>query len=143
MVRTLTAEDEVILLISGGGSALFEYPTEGVTLEDIADATRQLLACGADITEINCIRKRLSGVKGGRKKASVQWKKNATGKGYELQLSRKKSFSSIDKKVTVKKNTTVKATVKGLKKGKYYVRIRTVNGSARSDWSKVQTVKVS
>ena len=66
MVRTLTAEDEVILLISGGGSALFEYPTEGVTLADIADATRQLLACGADITEINCIRKRLSGVKGGK-----------------------------------------------------------------------------
>jgi len=66
MVRGLTGEDEVILLISGGGSALFEYPTEGVTLEDIADATRQLLACGADITEINCIRKRLSGVKGGK-----------------------------------------------------------------------------
>lgn len=66
MVRTLTAEDEVILLISGGGSALFEYPAEGVTLEDIADVTRQLLACGADITEINCIRKRLSGVKGGK-----------------------------------------------------------------------------
>jgi len=66
MVRSLTAEDEVILLISGGGSALFEYPTEGVTLEDIADVTKQLLACGADITEINCIRKRLSGVKGGK-----------------------------------------------------------------------------
>ena len=66
MVRLLTAEDEVILLISGGGSALFEYPAEGVTLEDIADVTRQLLACGADITQINCIRKRLSGVKGGK-----------------------------------------------------------------------------
>lgn len=66
MARSLTAEDEVILLISGGGSALFEYPTEGVTLEDIADITKQLLACGADITEINCIRKRLSGVKGGK-----------------------------------------------------------------------------
>ena len=66
MVRTLTTEDEVILLISGGGSALFEYPAEGVTLDDIADITRQLLACGADITEINCIRKRLSGVKGGK-----------------------------------------------------------------------------
>lgn len=66
MVRGLNADDAVILLISGGGSALFEYPTEGVTLEDIADVTRQLLACGADITEINCIRKRLSGVKGGK-----------------------------------------------------------------------------
>ena len=66
MVRSLNEEDEVILLISGGGSALFEYPTDGVTLMDIADVTRQLLACGADITEINCIRKRLSGVKGGK-----------------------------------------------------------------------------
>ena len=66
MVRSLGEDDEVILLISGGGSALFEYPTEGVTLEDIADVTRQLLACGADIMEINCIRKRLSGVKGGK-----------------------------------------------------------------------------
>lgn len=66
MVRALTAEDEVILLISGGGSALFEHPAEGITLADIADVTRQLLACGADITEMNCIRKRLSGVKGGK-----------------------------------------------------------------------------
>ena len=66
MARTLTAEDEAILLISGGGSALFECPAQGVTLEDIADVTRQLLACGADIREINCIRKRLSAVKGGK-----------------------------------------------------------------------------
>ena len=66
MARGLTAEDVVILLISGGGSALFEHPAAGVTLEDIADVTRQMLACGADITEINCIRKRLSGVKGGK-----------------------------------------------------------------------------
>ena len=66
MVRSLTAEDEVVLLISGGGSALFELPVDGVTLEDIAGITAQLLACGADITEINCIRKRLSAVKGGR-----------------------------------------------------------------------------
>ena len=66
MARSLDEADEVILLISGGGSALFEYPAPGVTLEDIADITRQLLACGADITEINCIRKRLSGVKGGK-----------------------------------------------------------------------------
>jgi len=66
MVRGLGPEDEVLLLISGGGSALFESPAPGVTLEEIADATRQLLACGADITEINCIRKRLSAVKGGR-----------------------------------------------------------------------------
>lgn len=66
MARALTGEDEAILLISGGGSALFEYPEEGVTLEDIAGVTRQLLASGADITQMNCIRKRLSAVKGGK-----------------------------------------------------------------------------
>jgi hydroxypyruvate reductase len=62
----LGAGDRVLFLVSGGGSALFELPRNGVTLEDIAAATRQLLACGADIAEINVIRKRLSAVKGGR-----------------------------------------------------------------------------
>ncbi len=60
----LGEEDAVILLLSGGGSALFERPlVEGGELQDI---TRQLLSCGADIVEMNMIRKRLSGVKGGR-----------------------------------------------------------------------------
>ena len=62
----LQAEDTLIFLVSGGGSALFEHPLPGVRLEDIADITRQLLACGADIVEINTIRKHLSAVKGGR-----------------------------------------------------------------------------
>lgn len=66
LVRGLTAEDTVVFLVSGGGSALFELPLEGASLEDIAELTRQLLACGADITEINTIRKHLSAVKGGR-----------------------------------------------------------------------------
>ncbi|GAB6086750.1 glycerate kinase type-2 family protein [Alkaliphilus crotonatoxidans] len=66
LVENLTEEDHVILLISGGGSALFEMPMEGITLEDIMDITNQLLACGADIVEINTIRKHLSAVKGGR-----------------------------------------------------------------------------
>ena len=66
MAQSLTAADTAILLISGGGSALFECPYVDVTLSDIADITRQLLACGADISEINCLRKRLSAIKGGR-----------------------------------------------------------------------------
>lgn len=64
LVSSLTSEDEVIVLISGGGSALFESPL--VPLNELQDITQQLLACGADITEINTIRKRLSKVKGGR-----------------------------------------------------------------------------
>jgi hydroxypyruvate reductase len=66
LVQDLHQNDNVIFLISGGGSALFEKPMEGVTLEDIMDVTNQLLACGADIVEINTIRKHLSAVKGGR-----------------------------------------------------------------------------
>lgn len=66
LVRGLTAGDTVLFLVSGGGSALFEMPLEGCSLEDIADLTRQLLHCGAEITEINTIRKHLSAVKGGR-----------------------------------------------------------------------------
>ena len=64
LVSGLTEEDTVIFLLSGGGSALFEAPL--VSSEELQDITRQLLACGADIVEMNTIRKRLSGVKGGR-----------------------------------------------------------------------------
>ncbi|MDR1376573.1 MAG: DUF4147 domain-containing protein [Synergistaceae bacterium] len=66
MAEGLSEKDTVLFLVSGGGSALFELPIEGVTLENIADMTSQLLACGADIVEINTLRKRISSVKGGR-----------------------------------------------------------------------------
>ena len=64
LVSGLCAEDTVIFLLSGGGSALFELPL--VPGEELQDITRQMLACGADIVEMNRIRKRLSAVKGGR-----------------------------------------------------------------------------
>ena len=64
LVAGLRAEDTVLFLLSGGGSALFEKPL--VDLSELQDISGQLLACGADIKEINTIRKRLSGVKGGR-----------------------------------------------------------------------------
>ena len=63
-VAPLTARDTVLFLLSGGGSARFEKPL--VPPEQLESITGQLLACGADIVEINTIRKRLSGVKGGR-----------------------------------------------------------------------------
>lgn len=64
LVSNLKPEDTVLFLLSGGGSALFEKPL--VSGEELADITRQLLACGADIVEMNTIRKRLSSVKGGK-----------------------------------------------------------------------------
>ncbi|HCT90595.1 MAG TPA: glycerate kinase [Lachnospiraceae bacterium] len=63
-VSGLSEKDTVIFLLSGGGSALFEKPL--IPGEELQDVTKQLLACGADIVEMNTIRKRLSGVKGGR-----------------------------------------------------------------------------
>ena len=64
LVQGLTAEDTVLFLLSGGGSALFERPL--LPGEELQDITSQLLASGADIVEMNTIRKRLSAVKGGR-----------------------------------------------------------------------------
>ena len=64
LVQDLGEEDAVVFLLSGGGSALFEKPL--CSGEELQDVTRQLLACGADIIEINTIRKRLSAVKGGK-----------------------------------------------------------------------------
>lgn len=55
----------IINLVSGGGSALFSLPAEGVALKDIQEMTKVLLDCGANIKEINCIRKHISRVKGG------------------------------------------------------------------------------
>lgn len=64
MTADLSPADTVLFLLSGGGSALFEKPL--VASAELQSITRQLLACGADIVEMNTIRKRLSAVKGGR-----------------------------------------------------------------------------
>lgn len=64
LVSNLCEEDTVLFLLSGGGSALFEKPM--IPEEELIDITKELLACGADIVEINIIRKRISAVKGGK-----------------------------------------------------------------------------
>ena len=64
LVAGLTPADSVLFLLSGGGSALFEKPL--VSGGELQDVTRQLLSCGADIVEMNTVRKRLSAVKGGQ-----------------------------------------------------------------------------
>jgi hydroxypyruvate reductase len=65
-VRGLTADDLVVCLISGGGSSLLVLPQEGLTLEDKQAVNRALLKSGASITEMNCVRRHLSAIKGGR-----------------------------------------------------------------------------
>lgn len=67
----LTERDLVIALVSGGGSAILCAPAPGLTLEDKIGATRLLLASGATINEVNCVRKHLSAVKGGRFAAAL------------------------------------------------------------------------
>jgi hydroxypyruvate reductase len=66
MVQGLTANDLVLFLVSGGGSALLSLPAPGLTLADKQAINKALLKSGANITEMNCVRKHLSAVKGGR-----------------------------------------------------------------------------
>ena len=65
-VAGLNENDLVLCLLSGGGSALLAAPAPGLVLEDKRELNRQLLACGAPIAEMNCVRKHLSALKGGR-----------------------------------------------------------------------------
>ena len=66
MVQGLTQNDLVLCLISGGGSALLTLPADGLTLEDKQRINQALLSSGANISEMNCVRKHLSRIKGGR-----------------------------------------------------------------------------
>ena len=66
LVSGLSADDTVLCLISGGGSALLPLPLDGISLEDKQAVSRELLKCGASIREINCVRRHLSAIKGGR-----------------------------------------------------------------------------
>lgn len=65
-VKDLRPEDHVLCLISGGGSSLLVAPVEGLTLEDKQSVSRALLKSGASIGEMNCVRRHLSAIKGGR-----------------------------------------------------------------------------
>ncbi|QJD91698.1 glycerate kinase [Duganella dendranthematis] len=65
-VQGLSADDTVLCLISGGGSSLLPLPLEGITLEDKQQINQALLTSGATISEMNCVRRHLSAIKGGR-----------------------------------------------------------------------------
>src|SRR5579862_827067 len=66
LLRGLTRDDIVLVLISGGGSALWPAPAEGITLEEKQEVTHLLLRAGASIRELNAVRKHLSDIKGGQ-----------------------------------------------------------------------------
>jgi hydroxypyruvate reductase len=71
MVQGLSADDMVLFLVSGGGSALMTLPAPGITLEDKQRINTQLLTSGANISEMNCVRKHISAIKGGRLAAAA------------------------------------------------------------------------
>ncbi|PTQ77243.1 hydroxypyruvate reductase [Nitrosomonas oligotropha] len=66
MVKALNPDDLLLCLFSGGGSSLLSLPIEGISLQDLREITNQLLRCGANIQEINTVRKHLSAIQGGR-----------------------------------------------------------------------------
>jgi glycerate 2-kinase len=65
-VKSLTADDLLLVLVSGGGSALLSLPADGLSMADLKATTRELLRCGAPIQDMNTVRKHLSGIHGGR-----------------------------------------------------------------------------
>ncbi|TMP97680.1 MAG: DUF4147 domain-containing protein, partial [Thaumarchaeota archaeon] len=65
-IESVGKGDLIICLVSGGGSALIPLPVDGVSLDDLRQTTELLLRSGADIKEINCVRKHLSQISGGR-----------------------------------------------------------------------------
>ena len=71
-VRRLGPDDLLIVLVSGGGSALLSLPVEGIAMADLKATTRELLRCGARIEEINTVRKHLSRIQGGRLAAACR-----------------------------------------------------------------------
>ena len=66
LAASLGEDDLLLVLVSGGGSALLSLPAEGVSMADLKAVTRELLACGAPIEDINTVRKHLSRIQGGR-----------------------------------------------------------------------------
>lgn len=91
VVRGLTADDLVLCLISGGGSSLLPLPLEGLSLQDKQALNRDLLASGASISEMNCVRRHLSAIKGGRLAAAC-----APAKVVNLLLSDVPGDSAVD-----------------------------------------------
>ena len=65
-VSALTSQDRLLVLVSGGGSSLLSLPAEGVPMADLKATTKELLRCGAPITEMNIVRKHISRIQGGR-----------------------------------------------------------------------------
>ena len=65
-VQSLSPDDRLIVLVSGGGSSLLSLPAEGIPMADLKATTRELLRCGAPITDMNIVRKHISRIQGGR-----------------------------------------------------------------------------
>ncbi len=70
--KSLTSDDLLLVLVSGGGSALLSLPADGVSMADLKNITKQLLMCGAPIQDMNTVRKHLSAIQGGRLAAACR-----------------------------------------------------------------------
>ena len=71
-VKNLAPDDLLLVLVSGGGSALLSLPADGVSMADLKNITKQLLMCGATIQDMNTVRKHLSAIQGGRLAAACR-----------------------------------------------------------------------
>jgi len=72
LAKSLGADDLLLALVSGGGSALLSLPVDGITMDELKATTKELLRCGAPIQEMNTVRKHLSSIQGGRLAAATK-----------------------------------------------------------------------
>ncbi|MGH8697957.1 MAG: glycerate kinase type-2 family protein, partial [Burkholderiales bacterium] len=72
LAKSLGADDLLLALVSGGGSALLSLPVDGITMDELKATTKELLRCGAPIQDMNTVRKHLSAIQGGRLAAATK-----------------------------------------------------------------------
>ena len=134
--KKVTVDQSGTVTIAAKFSGTAKITITAAETEDYSAASKTVTVTVPTVTNVKS-------VKGAKAAATVEWKKNSTGTGYEVQYSTDKTFKKGVKTKKISGNKTIKTTIKKLKKGKtYYLRIRTVNAKAYSEWSKSKSVKV-
>lgn len=142
---TYKSSKKAVATVDKNGKITVKAPGRAVITVTASAQGKQTKTCKITINVKPSV-KLVSAVKASAKSIQVTWKRNKKASGYQVVAATDKAFKKNVKKVTVKSNKTLKATVKGLKSGKtYYVRIRSYKkvkgGNVYGNWTKTKTVK--
>lgn len=129
--------------VSEAGSVTIKRGFAGkATITITAKETKQYLSATKQVTVSVRPLVAAKAIKKKTKYVNVSWTRCTVGTGYKVEISKKKNFKEIIKKVTINNKSKASTDVKGLKVGLYYVRVRLLNGKKGSDWSATKSFKV-